>query len=562
MKTFSKLFLIFVLFVQVSAQQTNWDAYYSSAQPYNGTDLQNALYKIIKGQKKLPYSSSSSMDVWDALKKTDQDTTDASNVILFYTGWKRNAAAEYNGGSGWNREHVWPKSHGFPSKSDTAYTDIHHLRPADVSVNSARGSKDFDNGGEEYIDPDGDTGCKTDADSWEPRDAVKGDVARIVFYMATRYQGFGGYDLQLVDYSGTSGSMLGKLSTLLKWNRLDPPDDYERHRNEVIYSIQNNRNPFIDHPEFADRIYLSDGFIIEKVEEDASALDAVIVYFNDKPDSLTAIDVNNYFVNKGVGNPVQAIPYFNDNEKCVKLVFNFPANVPKDVYLNISISNLTAHGKKIADGSIASFYHFAFADVELNVFNARLSNNEVKLFWSLKENGETTGYEIERRQENSPDWVNAGFVKARNNGTAPASYTFSDFPQLQNGIYFYRLKAVYKNGAYDYSKTVSVNTGLPSTITLYQNYPNPFPAVGGTSAPATTIKYSIPAVGTAHELSLQTQLIVYDILGRKVATLVNKAQNPGNYSVQFNAENLPAGIYFYRLTYGNYSVVRKMILVK
>ncbi len=103
---------------------------------------------------------------------------------------------------------------------------------------------------------------------------------------------------------------------------------------------------------------------------------------------------------------------------------------------------------------------------------------------------------------------------------------------------------------------------MPSRFTLSQNYPNPFSAGGGTSTPTTTIKYSIPAVGTAHELSLQTRLIVYDILGRKVATLVNKTQAPGNYSVQFNAENLPSGIYFYTLQAGNFVKTRKMILLK
>ncbi len=95
---------------------------------------------------------------------------------------------------------------------------------------------------------------------------------------------------------------------------------------------------------------------------------------------------------------------------------------------------------------------------------------------------------------------------------------------------------------------------------LYQNYPNPFGAGGETSTPITTIKYSIPAVGTAHELSLQ--LIVYDILGREVTTLVDAKQTPGVYSVKFNASSLPSGIYFYRLKAGNFSAVKKMILIK
>ncbi len=108
---------------------------------------------------------------------------------------------------------------------------------------------------------------------------------------------------------------------------------------------------------------------------------------------------------------------------------------------------------------------------------------------------------------------------------------------------------------------VSVNESsdkIPTRFVLEQNYPNPFSAGGGAT---TTIKYSIPSiVGTAHELSLQ--LTVYDVLGRKIATLVNGYKAPGNYQITFNAKNLPSGTYFYRLKAGDFSVTKKMILLK
>ncbi len=97
------------------------------------------------------------------------------------------------------------------------------------------------------------------------------------------------------------------------------------------------------------------------------------------------------------------------------------------------------------------------------------------------------------------------------------------------------------------------DAGKPAKVELEQNYPNPF-------NPTTTINYAIPSVETRHALSLQ--LIVYDALGRKVATLVNKKQSPGKYSVQFDGSNLGSGIYFYRLQAGKYSQTRKMILMK
>ena len=99
----------------------------------------------------------------------------------------------------------------------------------------------------------------------------------------------------------------------------------------------------------------------------------------------------------------------------------------------------------------------------------------------------------------------------------------------------------------------------PSDFKLFNNYPNPFGA-DPSGNPTTTISYVVPSVETRHALSLQ--LIVYDVLGREVATLVNKSQPPGNYSVQFNAENLPGGIYFYTLRAGNFVKTKKMILLK
>ena len=121
--------------------------------------------------------------VWTALKDTDQDPATANNVIEVYSG--RSIAKSDNGGGvdQWNREHVWAKSHGDFGTANGPGTDVHHLRPEDVTVNSTRGNLDFDNGGSAVAQC---TGCLSDGDSFEPRDAVKGDVARMIFYMAVR----------------------------------------------------------------------------------------------------------------------------------------------------------------------------------------------------------------------------------------------------------------------------------------------------------------------------------------------------------------------------------------
>jgi endonuclease I len=224
--------------------------YYASAVGKSGTQLRDALHAIIRTQTKLTYDQ-----VWAALKDTDQDPSNSNNVIELYSG--RSIAKSSNGGGvdDWNREHVWAKSHGDFGTATGPGTDVHHLRPEDVTVNSSRGNKDFDNGGSAVGQcPD----CWTDADSFEPRDAVKGDVARMIFYMAVRYEGDDGWPDLEPNQSTANGSApyIGRLSVLLAWNAADPPDAFEKRRNDRIYTAwQGNRNPFVDHPEWAVSIF-------------------------------------------------------------------------------------------------------------------------------------------------------------------------------------------------------------------------------------------------------------------------------------------------------------------
>lgn len=124
-------------------------------------------------------------------------------------------------------------------------------------MNSSRGNKDFDNGGTALSEAPGN---KTDNDSFEPRNAVKGDVARMLFYMDVRYEGgddSGTPDLSLPNTvpTGSSAPQMGKLCTLVAWHRADPVDAQERRRHERIFELQKNRNPFIDNPQWVESIY-------------------------------------------------------------------------------------------------------------------------------------------------------------------------------------------------------------------------------------------------------------------------------------------------------------------
>ncbi|MEU1280249.1 endonuclease [Streptomyces sp. NPDC005805] len=225
------------------------DTYYEGALGKTGDELKSALHAIVSEQTKLSYD-----EVWDALKTTDEDPENPDNVVLLYSGRSQAKTAHGGGADDWNREHVWAKSHGDFGTSTGPGTDIHHLRPEDASVNSARGNLDFDNGGEPVDEA---PGSRSDADSFEPRDQVKGDVARMILYMAVRYEGGEGFpDLEPNDQvDNGSAPAMGRLSVLKQWNEADPPDAFEKARNEAIFGIQKNRNPFIDHPEWVAEIW-------------------------------------------------------------------------------------------------------------------------------------------------------------------------------------------------------------------------------------------------------------------------------------------------------------------
>ncbi|MCF4100755.1 endonuclease [Gillisia sp. M10.2A] len=169
------------------------------------------------------------------LYNADQDLDNVDNVILMYTGqsryWK-----EYTSGSNsyspqtFNTEHIYPQS---KLASDLAVSDLHHLRSADADINSLRSNYPYTDGSGGY--------ALIDGSKWFPGDEWKGDVARMVLYLNVRY--------------GEEFSKVGNLDIFLKWNKEDPVSAFEIQRNNVIYSAQGNRNPFIDNPYIATLIW-------------------------------------------------------------------------------------------------------------------------------------------------------------------------------------------------------------------------------------------------------------------------------------------------------------------
>ncbi len=247
-----------------------------------GNTLKTALCQILNENTKTNQYGSK---LNPFLNVVDACPTNSNQVLCIYL--QRGLSQ-----SAYNKEHIWPQSHGCSDPPQQG--DLHHLRACDTTMNSTRGNKDFDN----CQGKSGTTernGCYYTSTAWEPPDAAKGDIARAVLYMDVRYEGmYGQANLTAVDSTGTSGNNLGKLSTLIAWNEADPPDDFERRRNELIYTTyQYNRNPFIDHPTWVRAVFDPDNFQEEAISWTVNVTVEGAGWVNNQDAAFTASVTNN-----------------------------------------------------------------------------------------------------------------------------------------------------------------------------------------------------------------------------------------------------------------------------
>lgn len=238
----------------VASTQPN--GYYDPLNGLSGSNLKQAMQDIIAEEGVV--RAQTYTDIIDILKEADQNPANSNQVWLVYKEIGR-AKLDYQTTSNsigkWNREHTYPRSRGGFNSIDLddiadgknvfwnttadslrhGNSDAHALRAADGPENSSRGNQHYG----QYNGPSGTLG------------KFKGDVARSVFYMAIRYN-----NLAIVNgFPVSTVGELGDLATLLDWHRNDPPDDFEMNRNNIVYTWQFNRNPFIDYPDLVEYIW-------------------------------------------------------------------------------------------------------------------------------------------------------------------------------------------------------------------------------------------------------------------------------------------------------------------
>lgn len=255
----------------IEVPQSVFEYYASVDFNKTGNNLKLELYNKIKGHVSTSYNGlNATMAITDRNWDLSPDPNDSDPyMVLIYASYNDTNPKKYSTRSNdvWDKEHIWAKSHGNFGETPPAGSDMHHLRASDKSNNGSRGNLDFGkaNSVKSTINdydgkPSGKTGTQTGKSGtvYEPLPQYRGDVARAMFYMATRYHNDTQTQLTLVDNTTSSSTGAGKfgiLSTLLEWHLQDPVDEFEFRRNGLVQGYQNNRNPYIDFPSLAHDVF-------------------------------------------------------------------------------------------------------------------------------------------------------------------------------------------------------------------------------------------------------------------------------------------------------------------
>ena len=223
------------------------------------------------------------------------------------------------------------------------------------------------------------------------------------------------------------------------------------------------------------------------------------------------------------------------NVYSVRILHSIAGGIRGDVVnAQIGLDNITALSQPVP--------------VELNSFSAYVSGKTVKLDWSTATETNNLRFDVQLKYD-AIEWQTIGSLKGNGTTTQAQHYSFSDDLSTYSSLkIFYRLKQIDLDGSFSYSNEISVDNNIVSSFELEQNYPNPF-------NPSTKIKFNIP-------MTEKVKIEVFNAVGNKVATLLNEVKEAGSHEIQLNADNWATGAYFYKISAGNFSATKKMLLIK
>lgn len=273
-----------------------------------------------------------------------------------------------------------------------------------------------------------------------------------------------------------------------------------------------------------------------------SDLTTLVLNFSEQLDISTAQNISNYSISNGIS-------VLNAALTAAEVTLTTSAH--ESGTYTVTVNNVTDLSGNIIDQNYNTASNYPLP-VELNSFSAEVKNNQVSLKWLTETEVNNYGFDVERKGHTSTsvsmtNWEKIGFVEGNGNSNSPKEYKYTDKYPIGGSKYQYRLKQIDNDGQFEYSETIEVLL-IPTEIALFQNYPNPF-------NPSTKISWQSP-------VDSRQVLIVYDMLGNEIITLVDEYKPTGSYEVNFDAVNLASGIYIYRLTVDNHTDTKKMVLLR
>ena len=538
--------------------------YYDDAQGLDGEPLRLALHNIIDDHIPQSYSSlyghfqstdaKSDGTVWDMYSDVPGGTPP-----YIYNFTSVDQCGNYSGeGDCFNREHSWPKSwfnEGMPMN-----TDLFHIYATDGYVNGMRSNHPY--GEVESTTWTSQNGSQRgnmnsynhNGTVFEPIDEYKGDFARTYFYMSTRYYTEdSGWD----DNDMVNGSNLKDwaVAMLMDWHLQDSVSQKEIDRNNAVYAIQENRNPFIDYPEWVGCIWGECDSGTENLPPIANAGPDQIVAENQLAtlDGSESYDVENIDLSYIWTTPIGIL--LNDTTSSIPSFTTPTVDDSVDFIFGLIVSDGELNSDP--DSVTITVFHTNVSPVAYAGPNQTIMENELVIL-------DGTG---------SSDFEN---VNISYSWTAPVNIELDDStrsmptfisPEVSDST-FLLFTLIVSDGELESdpdSVIVTILNSLgfisntfPVEFELHQPFPNPF-------NPTTTIQFNVPATDTRHVISLR----VFDIAGSMVETLVNGTMKSGQYEIQWDASQHASGIYFLKMESSpstgqghGYIKKQKMILMK
>jgi endonuclease I len=559
-------------------------SYYSTVNTQRGATLKTVLYtKISTGAIAVGYTPG----VWNAFATTDVQPN-GKVWDIYSTRFDQPSPYEFtfitdqDGGSGgtiegdkYNREHSFPQS--WFNSTGSMQSDLNHVFATDKKVNNVRGNDPYGTVSVPSFTTliGGKSGPNTfpgyTGNVFEPVDEYKGDVARGYFYMATRYENL----IAGWQNNGNANDVLAgnafpaydawHINLLLSWHNLDPVSDKEIKRNNAIAAIQNNRNPFIDSPQFVQRIW--GGSI--PAEPTLSSSSFTITNLSNTSVTLNwkSGNGNRRLVIAREGGAVNAFPTDTFH-------YNANSNITLAPTLdngNMIVYNGTGSSVTLQNLAQSTLYHYAVIEyngwystcnyqsagfltsssttlpVELLSFNAQDNHSGILVQWQTTTETNNAFFTLQRSTDNI-NWENIAQIKGAGNSHLTINYQMLDAPFLTTeSVRFYRLQQTDFDGTENYSHTISLSQQMEELTEKITLLPNPF---------TNELRISF----NKKEGTDFIPITIKNTLGEAVYSTVLIPQNHEQIIFYINnLHHIPAGVYFVQLEFANKQHCTKIV---